>query len=96
MHYLLFYEKAPDFAERQPPLMAAHRGHVMQAAEDGMLVLAGSLGNPDDGTALLLFETSSPEIPENFATTDPYVIGGVVSQWTIRTWDLVVGAGRVG
>jgi uncharacterized protein YciI len=95
MHFLLFYEKTPDFAERQPPLMAAHREHVMSAAASGAMVLAGSLGNPDDGTALMLFEAASPQAAEEFAKADPYVTGGVVRRWTVRTWDLVVGVDRV-
>jgi len=95
MHYLLFYEKAPDFAALQAPLMESHREHVINAAASGAMVLAGSLGNPDDGTALMLWETASPEIVEAFAKSDPYVTGGVISRWTIRTWDLVVGADRV-
>ena len=95
MHYLLFYEKAPDFAKRQPSLMDAHLEHVMKAAASGAMVLAGSLGNPDDGTALMLFEAASPRDAEEFATNDPYVTGGVIIRWTVRTWDLVVGAGRV-
>ncbi|MGH8046661.1 MAG: YciI family protein [Chthoniobacterales bacterium] len=95
MHYLLFYEKAPDFAALQAPLQAAHRDHVMSAADSGALVLAGSLGNPDDGAALLLFEADSTATAETFAKTDPYVTGGVVSRWTVRSWDLVVGADRV-
>jgi uncharacterized protein YciI len=95
VHYLLFYEKSPGFAALQTPLQAAHRDHVMKAAADGILVLAGSLGNPDDGTALLLFEADSIVPAETFATADPYVTGGVVSRWTVRTWDLVEGAHKV-
>jgi len=95
MHCLLIYEKVPDFALRQPPFQAAHAAHVQEAADAGSLALAGSLGAPDDGSAMLLFEIDSPREAERFAQADPYVIEGIVCRWTVRTWDLVVGAGRV-
>jgi uncharacterized protein YciI len=95
MHHLLFYEKVPDFAERQAALAAAHREHVMKAAASGAMVLAGSLGHPDDGAALMLFEADSLSTAEDFARGDPYVTGGVVHRWTVRSWDLVVGAEKV-
>ncbi len=94
MVYLLFYEKAPDFAVRQVPFRDAHREHVMAAAE-GSLVLAGSMGLPDDGAAVLVFRGDSPEVAEDFARADPYVQAGVVVRWSVQSWDLVVGAGFV-
>ena len=93
MHYVLFYEKIPDFAARQQTLMIAHRSYVMAAAERGDLLLAGSLGNPDDGAAILLFRAESPELAESFAKADPYVTGGIISRWSVRPWDIVAGAG---
>ena len=55
MHYLLFYEKAPDHAQREGPLMAAHREHVRAALSRGEIVLAGPLREPADGSNVLLF-----------------------------------------
>lgn len=91
MHYLLFYDKAPDHADRQAPLQAAHRDHCLAAARRGELVLGGSLADPVDGTAVVLFRADSPTVAEAFAAADPYVIHGVVSRWRVRKWDTVVG-----
>jgi uncharacterized protein len=93
MHYLLFYEKAPDYANREPPWRASHRSHVLAAAESGELVLAGSLSDPVDGSALLLFQADSPAPVEAFAAADPYVRAGVVRQWRVRKWETVAGRG---
>jgi hypothetical protein len=30
-------------------------------------------------------------VPERFAVTDPYVLGGLVTRWQIREWTTVVG-----
>lgn len=91
MHYLLAYEKAPDYAARQQPYLDAHRDHVMNAARSGELVLAGSLQDPIDGSAILVFQAESRAVAESFARADPYVIHGVVSNWRVRGWDTVAG-----
>jgi uncharacterized protein YciI len=91
MHYLLFYEKVADHAEREKPLQAAHRAHVLAAARGDELVLAGSLADPADGSAVLLFRSESPATAEAFAATDPYVVHGVVRSWRVRAWQTVVG-----
>src|SRR5262245_49258118 len=91
MHYLLFYEKAPDFSARQPPLEQPHLAHVRAAARSGELMLAGSLTDPNDGAAVLLFKGESPTIAEAFAEADSYVIHAVVNKWWVRGWRTVVG-----
>ena len=91
MHYLLFYEKAPGYEQREPPLQSAHRAHVRAAAARGDLVLAGPLLSPADGSNVLLFRGDSAAVAENFAKADPYVLHGTVSKWHVRAWQTVVG-----
>jgi hypothetical protein len=91
MHYLLFYEKAADHAQREPPLQAAHRDHVRGAAARGELILGGPLLDPTDGSNVLLFGADSAATAENFAKADPYVTDGVVIRWHVRPWQTVVG-----
>lgn len=93
MHYLLFYEKAADYAEREKPSSAAHLAHVLAAVERGEVVLGGPLGDPVDGANVLLFQADSAATAEAFAAADPYVQGGVVIKWWVRTWETVVGEG---
>lgn len=95
MHYLLFYEKAPDYAVRQGELQHAHLEHVSAAARGGELVLAGSLLDPNDGAAVLVFKAESRSVAEAFARADPYVIHAVVNKWWVRGWDTVVGKDAV-
>ena len=91
MHYLLFYEKAPDHVEREPPHMSAHLAHVFAAVDRGELILGGPLGDPVDGSNVLLFQADSADVAKSFAEADPYVRSGVVSHWRVRTWETVVG-----
>jgi uncharacterized protein len=93
VHYVLFYEKAPDHAQREAPLQKAHLEHLRRAVRRGEIVLAGSLADPPDGAALLLFDAPSAEAPKAFAAADPYVLSGVVQRWWVRSWETVAGAG---
>jgi uncharacterized protein len=93
MHYLLFYEKAPDYAQREPAHQAAHRVHVFAAVARGELLLGGPLSEPTDGANVLLFQSETATAAEMFAKTDPYVQYGIVNRWRVRPWQTVVGAG---
>ena len=92
MHYLLFYEKAADYAARQGPLQSAHRAHHGAAVRRGELLLAGSLADPVDGSAVLLFQADSPAPVQACAAADPFVLHGVVRRWWVREWQTVLGA----
>jgi uncharacterized protein YciI len=91
MHYLLFYEKAPDHAAREPQFQAAHRAHVLSAVARGELVLGGPLQDPTDGANVLLFRGPKTDVARAFATADPYVQNGIVVRWKVRPWQTVVG-----
>jgi uncharacterized protein YciI len=92
MHYLLFYDVVPDYAERRLPFRAAHLAHAWAAVERGELLLAGALADPVDG-AVLLFECASPVPVEAFVAADPYVLNGLVTRWRVRPWTTVIGDG---
>ena len=90
MHYILFYEVADDYLARRAQFRDAHLAKAWAAADKGELVLGGALANPAD-MAILLFRSNSPEVAENFASSDPYVMNGVVKRWYVREWTTVVG-----
>ncbi|MBA4187780.1 MAG: hypothetical protein C0467_07150 [Planctomycetaceae bacterium] len=90
MHYLLFYDVVPDYAERRLPFRVAHLAHARAALKRGELVLGGAFADPVDG-AVLLFKCDSSTPVEAFAATDPYVVNGLVTTWRVRTWTTVVG-----
>lgn len=90
MHYLLFYETAPDYLARRSEFRSAHLALAWQAHERGELVLGGAFGDPADG-AVLFFQGDSPDAAERFAAADPYVQNGLVTRWRVRPWTTVVG-----
>jgi hypothetical protein len=90
MHYLLFYDVAPDYLERRAAYRDAHLQLAWNAQARGELLLAGALAEPVDG-AVLLFQGDSPAVAEQFARNDPYVRNGLVIAWRVRLWTTVVG-----
>src|SRR5437762_1377321 len=90
MHYLLFYDVVPDYAERRLAHRVSHLDHAQRAVERGELVLGGALADPIDG-AVLLFQGPSVNVARHFAETDPYVTNGLVTRWRVREWTTVVG-----
>jgi hypothetical protein len=90
MHYLLFYDVAPDYLERRKVWRAEHLAYAQRAVARGELVLGGALANPPDG-AVLFFQGASPQVAEEFAAGDPYVKNGVVTHWRVREWTTVIG-----
>lgn len=92
MHYLLFYETAPDYLGRRAEFRSEHLALAWEAHARGELILGGALAEPVDG-AVLLFEGDSPAVAERFAAADPYVRNGLVASWRVRPWSTVVGEG---
>jgi len=90
MHYLLIYDVVPDYVERRGQFRDQHLRLAWQASDRGEIILAGALGNPVDGAALL-FSGDSAEVARNFARNDPYVKNGLVTRWQVREWTTVAG-----
>jgi uncharacterized protein YciI len=92
MHYLLFYDLAPDYLERRGTFRDEHLSLAWAAHARGELVLAGALTDPID-TAVFFFQGDSPAAAERFAAADPYVRNGLIAGWRVRPWTTVAGEG---
>lgn len=90
MYYLLFYETVDDYIEQRAPYRAEHLAKATEAQQGGTLVMAGALDDPADG-AVLVFRGDSPEVAEDFARNDPYVQNGLIRNWQVRPWTVVIG-----
>ena len=87
--HLLEYELAEDYLQRRAALREDHLALARAAHERGELLLAGALPDPHD-RALLVW-TADRDVVERFAASDPYVVHGLVTAWSVRRWDVVVG-----
>ena len=90
MHYLMFYDYAPDYLERRGEFREEHLKLAWEAEARGELILGGAFAEPADG-AVLLFRIDDPKVAERFAATDPYVKNGLVTDYRVRPWVTVVG-----
>ncbi|GAB3201947.1 uncharacterized protein YciI [Pontibacter aydingkolensis] len=90
MYYILFYKTVENYIEKRAPYREEHLALARQARLDGSLFMAGALAEPADG-AILVFKADSPEVAEDFAKNDPYVKNGLISEWQVRPWTVVVG-----
>jgi uncharacterized protein YciI len=92
MHYVLFYDFVDSFLQKRTQYRRAHLERVRDAFERGELVLAGALADPTD-RGVLIFRGTPPGAAEGFAKTDPYVVNGLVTSWSVRKWVTVIGEG---
>jgi uncharacterized protein YciI len=90
LYYMLLYDVVPDYLERRVPLREAHLKLAREAHARGELLPAGAFADPVDGAALV-FVASDRFVAERFARSDPYVREGLVREWKVRKWNVVVG-----
>ena len=90
VYYMLLYDVVPDYLERRVPLRKGHLKLAKEAHARGELLLAGAFADPGDGAALV-FVASDRFVAERFARNDPYVMEGLVREWKVRKWNVVVG-----
>jgi uncharacterized protein YciI len=91
MYLALQYDLVDDYLDRRPEFRDEHLGLARAAHERGDLALAGAFSNPPDH-ALLVWSTEDRSLVEAFAEADPYVRNGLVRSWTVREWNVVIGA----
>ena len=90
MFYILFYKTVDDYIEKRAPYREEHLAYARAAHQRGALVMAGALAEPADG-AVLVFKGEGPSVAEDFAKDDPYVKNGLITEWQVRPWTVVIG-----
>lgn len=90
-HQILFYDYVADIVERRAPHREAHLAAIGEWVADGRVVMAGAIGDPPTGAAIV-FSGVGPEEVEAFAAADPYVLNGLVTARRIVPWAVVVSA----
>jgi uncharacterized protein len=88
VHHILFYDYVEDIAERRGPHREAHLARIRAERDAGRITLAGALGDPPHGAAIV-FRDLTPEEIEAFAQDDPYVTAGLVAGRRIERWNVV-------
>jgi hypothetical protein len=87
-HLLLLYDYVEDMADRRGPYRAAHLERIGSEKEAGHVVMAGPLGTPPSGAAIVFAGVDRDHV-QRFVREDPYVTGELVTAWSVRPWNLV-------
>jgi len=87
-HYILFYDYVEDMAERRAPHREAHLARLNEWRDAGRITMAGALGKPPRGAAIV-FDVEDPGEVERFADEDPYARAGLVTGRRVEPWTLV-------
>jgi uncharacterized protein YciI len=90
MYYVLFYKTVDNYIEKRAPYREKHLAYAKAAHQRGALVMAGALAEPVDG-AVLVFKGDEASAAEDFAKSDPYVKNGLITEWQVRSWTVVIG-----
>lgn len=86
--HLLLYTYVEDMATRREPHRDAHLARIRAEQEAGRVILAGALGRPPTGGAIVWRGVEPDEI-ERWVADDPYVQAGLVTSRRIEPWTLV-------
>jgi uncharacterized protein len=89
VHHLLLYEYVPDVLERRGPYREEHLANIRDGKEAGRILMAGPLGDPPNGAAIVFGDLTARDEVEAFVQADPYVQGRIVTAWRIEPWTLV-------
>jgi uncharacterized protein YciI len=88
MAHILFYDYVENIAERRAPHREAHLARINEWRDGGKIVLAGAMGSPPHGAAIV-FDVDDPAEVERFAAEDPYVLAELVTDRRIEPIALV-------
>jgi uncharacterized protein YciI len=86
--FVLFYDYVDDIVDKRAPHRDAHLARINSWRDDGKLVLAGAMGKPPHGAALIFDVEDEAEV-ERFADEDPYVLAELVTSRRIEPIALV-------
>ena len=90
MYYILVYKTVDNYIERRAEFRQEHLGLAEEYNQSKGMVMAGALDDPPD-EALLIFKGENDEAARSFVANDPYVKNGLIKEWYIRKWNVVVG-----
>jgi uncharacterized protein len=88
-HQILFYDYVDEMLERRAPHREAHLERIRSEKDAGRVVMAGALGDPPHGAAIVFADGVDPSEVEAFAVEDPYVTAGLVTARRVERWNVV-------
>lgn len=88
-YLLLFYDYVPDILVRRDPYREAHLDAARAAKQRGELLNVGAVGSPPSGAVFVFTDADAARV-DAYASADPYVEAGLVTDIRIEPWTVVV------
>ena len=85
----LHYTYVDNMLEKRQPHRAAHLAYASKKNSQGDVIMGGALSNPVDAGIIICRSVAAAEA---FAASDPYVINGLVTEFQVREYNVVVGS----
>jgi uncharacterized protein YciI len=83
---ILFYEYVGGMLDRRGPHREEHLARIAAERKAGRIVMAGALGDPPHGGAIVFAPDVDTAHIESFAVADPYVRAGLVTARRVEPW----------
>ncbi len=80
------FESLAAVREQAPTEMAAHLVRSKELHANGTLLMAGAFLDEPGTPVRTMGVLVSREAAEDYAQNDPFVVGGMVREWTVREW----------
>ncbi|HAJ82717.1 YciI-like protein [Zunongwangia profunda] len=90
-YYILTYHLVDSYLEERGKYREEHLEMAKKAQEAGEIIMAGALDNPAD-KAVFIFKSEFEETAKHFAENDPYYKNGLIKQYLVRKWNVVIGS----
>jgi uncharacterized protein YciI len=88
-YQLLLYDYVDDIVTLRAPHREAHLAAISDAQSSGHVLLAGAFGDPPSGAAFVFTGVDAEHVAA-FARSDPYVRAGLVRDWRVEPYNVVV------
>ncbi|WP_417885162.1 YciI-like protein [Zunongwangia sp.] len=89
-YYILTYHLVDSYLEERGKYRADHLALIKKAQEKGEVIMAGALDNPAD-KAVFIFKAEDETPATTFAENDPYNKNGLIKEYSVRKWNVVIG-----
>ncbi|HEY4463046.1 MAG TPA: ACT domain-containing protein [Streptosporangiaceae bacterium] len=84
MKYVVLYGPPGDLAQARE-YFPDHRAWYEKFRDRGLLLMIGAFADAGAPAAMAVFTTR--EAAEEFVAGDPFVVNGVLREWTVREWN---------
>jgi uncharacterized protein len=89
LKFILEYSYIADILEKRGPYRPEHLKLAEDYLKDGAIIYGGPFTPPSG--ALFIFSVDGRESVEAFVAKDPYVANGLVTTYTIKEWNVLIG-----